>query len=92
MQYRVSWEMPPAITGVANFEGEPGFCGWADFDWSRLDGLWMEHENVTSDSDEALDQYRQLKIWADNKTQPIKNPKIQTRPESGWTDLEGHCG
>lgn len=88
MQYKVSWEMPPAITGVAIFEQEKGFSGWQDFDWSRLDNLWMMHENTTSDMDAALDQYHQLKVWAENKTQPIRNPKIQSRPDSGWTDLE----
>lgn len=83
-EIRISWEMadPHEVNDVEIRYGKK--C------WQRLptwpDMRWAPVERVTADEAEARDQFETLKAWADNREEPVRNVRLETRPTNEWQD------
>lgn len=87
-EYRVSWEMPPPISSVADYEGRFGKGVWPTLSIKEWEALpWRPCENITDDHDGAHDQFTQLRAWADTHEQPIRNVRIEQRDPNAWVAL-----
>ena len=90
-EYRLSWEMPADHWLVAGIEQQHGKNVWPRWDWDTL-GEWRRTE-VVFRGDERLDQYNQLRRWAETREQPIRNVRLERRkapdPNEGWQRADG---
>ncbi len=55
-------------------EAEHGSNCWARIDWSSLE---FHKSSVVFSGDDRLDQYNQLKAWAESREQPIRNVVLE---------------
>lgn len=89
VQYRVSWEMPPAIMFVADYEDRHGKDVWptlTEEEWNELP--WAPCARVVDDRIEAvLPQFKQLSSWAESHEQPVRNVKLEKRTPAEWEEI-----
>jgi hypothetical protein len=89
-EFLVSWEMPPATVTAYDYEDLYGRDVWLRLTAQQWEALpWKAASgHVTTDYDNALDQYRQLAAWADSHEQPIRNVKLEQRRPPEWTPVD----
>lgn len=90
-EFLVEWEMPPPQVTAFDYEDRYGPGVWLRLTEQQWEALpWRASEGrVTTDYGEALDQYRQLKRWADSHEQPIRNVKLSARRPPEWSEVVG---
>lgn len=87
--YRITWRMIPPHD-AERLESHLGKEYWPKVPKIEQDAFeWCGVENLTGDRQAALNQYIQLCQWEKDGTQPIRDPKIEVRPEPAWQPLEG---
>jgi hypothetical protein len=81
MEYRLSWEMPIDSWKLTAIERRYGRDVWPAYDWDTL-GEWEQTEVVwkADEENDRLDQHATLKKWAETRSQPIRNVKLEWRP------------
>lgn len=87
-RFRVSWEMPPPTVVAFEYEDRYGPGIWRTLTDQQWDALpWHPVVNETDD-DSCLDQYRQLKEWAETHEQPIRNVKLERQvSQPAWEEV-----
>lgn len=84
-QWRLSWEMPdPHQVALIEASGGPGV--WPTYDWDTL-GEWRRVERITDTRSDVESQYLTLKLWAENREQPIRNVVLETRAPGEWVPV-----
>lgn len=84
-EYRLTWETADPQQCAA-MEYSLGKDCWPRVDFDSL--KWHKSGPVLFTSEERLDQYRNLKAWADSHEQPIRNVLLEQREvptDGGWT-------
>lgn len=89
-EFLVEWEMPPPNVTAFEYEDRYGPGVWLRLTREQWDGLpWKASAgHVTTDHEQALDQYRKLAEWADSHEQPIRNVKLSARKPPEWTEVD----